>query len=161
MAKYKTIIGRYEFLELRELLSKDVPVKIDTGAYYSAINAKDINIVKKDGVDILSCIILAGHPSYPYERKFETGKFEKRSIENSFGHSEYRYVVNLKIKLANKVLVSQFTLADRSTKTFPILIGRKLLNNRFLVDTSLCHIPKQFMTKYTPKALNDEGGHVS
>jgi hypothetical protein len=47
-----------------------------------------------------------------------------------------RYVVKLQLKLGGKTIVGTFTLSDRSKKTYPILIGRKLLNRKFLVDVS-------------------------
>jgi hypothetical protein len=47
-----------------------------------------------------------------------------------------RYVVKLQLKLDDKTIVGTFTLSDRSKKTYPILIGRKLLNRKFLVDVS-------------------------
>jgi hypothetical protein len=57
-------------------------------------------------------------------------------VANSFGHREMRYVVKLQLKLGGKTIVGTFTLSDRSKKTYPILIGRKLLNRKFLVDVS-------------------------
>jgi len=40
------------------------------------------------------------------------------------------------VKVGPKVFHARFTLADRSKKIYPILLGRKLLNDRFLVDSS-------------------------
>jgi hypothetical protein len=62
--------------------------------------------------------------------------FKVVTIANSFGHEEERFEVKLKVKLGPKVFHAQFTLADRSKKIYPILLGRKLLNHRFLVDSS-------------------------
>ncbi|MBX6334782.1 ATP-dependent zinc protease, partial [Candidatus Saccharibacteria bacterium] len=55
-------------------------------------------------------------------------------VENSFGHREDRYEVKMRVKLGPKVFTARFSLADRSKKIYPILLGRKLLNNRFLID---------------------------
>lgn len=157
MAKYKTIIGRYEYLELKDFLCAEIPVKIDTGAYISSINADNIEVKEdKDGKKVLSCRLLAGHKAYPYSRDFTTSKFEIKTIENSFGHSEQRYMISLKVKIANKVFHTNFTLADRSTKTFPVLIGRSTLSGRFLVDTSLSTISKKKIEKDMPAALKED-----
>jgi len=57
-------------------------------------------------------------------------------IKNSFGHSEYRYKVKLRLKIANRIYKVSFGLADRSHNRFPILIGKSFLKNRFVVDVS-------------------------
>jgi len=63
-------------------------------------------------------------------------EYKKVVVANSFGHEEERYEVKLKVKLGPKVFHARFTLADRSKKIYPILLGRKLLNHRFLVDSA-------------------------
>jgi hypothetical protein len=57
--------------------------------------------------------------------------------------------VRLKVKMGPKVFTSAFTLADRSKKIYPVLIGRKFLNDRFLIDTSETSINRiELKSKY-------------
>jgi hypothetical protein len=131
---HKVVIGRSEILGFTDLDIRDVPAKTDTGAYRSAVHAK--NIVYDEASQTLSFELLGGHPVCgALGTTVTTKEFNIVTIENSFGDSEKRYEVKLKVKLGPKLFVARFTLADRSKKIYPILLGRKLLNGRFLVDT--------------------------
>lgn len=130
----KGIIGRVERVALPAFDIKNIPAKIDTGADLSSIWATDI--IEKDGILQFK---LFGKASKSYTGqiiKFDKPHYLLTRIANSFGHSELRYVVKLQLKLNGKLVKATFTLSDRSNKTYPILIGRKLLNRRFLVDVS-------------------------
>jgi hypothetical protein len=145
MAKYKTIIGRAELIDFPIRLLADVPAKTDTGAYLSAIHATDIKEVTRKGKKVLKFTLLGGHASYPYSREIELPHYEIKTVENSFGVKQERYAVKFKVKLAGKVFFTEFTLADRSTKVFPILLGRTFLNKRFMVDTDIAHIDRKLL----------------
>lgn len=132
---HKVIIGRSEELSFVDLDAPFVPAKTDTGAYRSAVHAKNIKVDKETGE--LSFELLGGHPVCgALSSTVTTKQFSTATIENSFGHREERYEVKLKVKLGPKVFIARFTLADRGKKIYPILLGRKLLNNRFLVDSA-------------------------
>jgi hypothetical protein len=145
MAKYKTIIGRAESIDFPVWLLVDVPAKVDTGAYLSAVHATNIKETTKKGKKVLKFTLLGDHPSYPYSREIEVSQYELKTVENSFGVKQERYSIKLKAKLAGKVFISEFTLADRSTKVFPILLGRTFLNNRFMVDTNIANIDRRIL----------------
>ncbi len=131
---HKVIIGRSEVLSFIGTAAEKVPAKTDTGAYRSAVHASNI-VLSADGV--LSFDLLGGHPVCgPMVHRITADAFTVVTIANSFGHEEERYEVKLKVKLGPKVFHARFTLADRSKKIYPILLGRKLLNHRFLVDSS-------------------------
>lgn len=114
---------------------ESVPAKTDTGAYRSAVHASNIHLDRESGV--LSFELLGGHPVCgAMTHHIETKEFSEIWVENSFGHREDRFEVKMKVKLGPKVFTARFSLADRSKKIYPILLGRKLLNNRFLVDSA-------------------------
>jgi len=143
MAKYKTIIGRAELLDFPAKLISDVPAKTDTGAYSSSVHATNIREVKdKNGKKLLKFNLLQGHPAYPYSREIETYDFSIASVESSIGAEQKRYKVEFKVRIAGKIFSTPFTLADRSTKIFPVLLGRTLLNKRFIVDTTVIHVDR-------------------
>jgi hypothetical protein len=130
---HKVIIGRSESLTFVDFGLNDVPAKTDTGAFRSAVHASEI-FVDKDGR--LHFNLLGGHPVCgSLAREVTTDKFKEVWVANSFGHREKRFEVRLKIKLGPKVFAASVTLADRSKKIYPFLLGRKLLNHRFLVDS--------------------------
>lgn len=130
----KVIIGRVEKVDLPAFGIKNIYAKVDTGADLSSLWATDI--VEKDQILRFK---LFGKASKNYTGdiiKIEKPNYLLTRIANSFGHSELRYVVKFQIKIKGKLVKATFTLSDRSNKTYPILIGRKLLNRRFLVDVS-------------------------
>ena len=132
---HKTVIGRAEELSFIAPEIPNVPAKVDTGAYRSAVHAARIKL-SKDG-KVLSFELLGGHPVCgAMSQQVETNSFKQVQIANSFGHTEVRYEVKLRVKLGPKVFLAAFTLANRSQKIYPVLLGRKMLNNRFFIDTA-------------------------
>ncbi len=150
------IIGRSEiisFVDYQQLVS--IPAKVDTGAYRSAVHADNIYV---DDAGHLHFTLFAGHPTCDnYATEIVSDKFTTVSVSNSFGDTDERYEVVLKVKIGPKIFRESFTLANRAKKIYPILLGRKLLNGRFLVDTSSCGISrKQLKTKYNISLPDDE-----
>lgn len=131
---HKVIIGRSEVLTFVGSEAINVPAKTDTGAFRSAVHASNISV---DENDVLSFDLLGGHPVCgAMAHRVEAEEYKKVWVANSFGHREERFEVKLKVKLGPKIFHARFTLADRSKKIYPILLGRKLLNHRFLVDSA-------------------------
>lgn len=129
---HKAVIGRVERVDIIEADIFKVPAKIDTGAYRTSVWASHIH--EEDGVLFFT---LLGPTSPWYSGKeLQVSNFEIVEVENSFGHKENRYSVHIKIKIGTKIVNSNITLSDRSTKIYPILIGRKLLKGKFIVDVS-------------------------
>lgn len=125
-------IGSTELISLTDQAVFDVPAKIDTGADSSAIWAT--NIREQDGV--LSFVLFDKHSPFYSGKVNKTRDYKLSSIKNSFGTSEFRYKVRLKTKIAGRVVNVRFTLADRSNNRYPVLIGRKTIAGKFLVDVS-------------------------
>jgi hypothetical protein len=136
-----------------------VPAKIDTGAYHSAVHATHIKL-STDG-KTLSFTLLGGHPVCDaFTADIKTKTFSKTRVTNSFGGEEMRYEVKLRVKLGPKVVTSPFTLTDRSKKVYPILIGRKMLNGRYVVDTAHSSVNRaELKKKYSIVfPVDEEGG---
>lgn len=133
---YKSIIGRAEPIDfLGDPDVTGVAAKIDTGAFSSSVWAT--NIREEDG-GLLFTLLGPAHEAYTGE-EVRVSKYQTVKVENSFGKSETRYGVMLKVKFCGKKITTFFTLADRSKKIYPVLIGRKMLKGRFLVDVSIGH----------------------
>lgn len=132
--KSVTTIGRAERVYIIDYFAKPLTAKVDTGADLSSIWAS--NIREQDGV--LSFSLLG--PESPFFTgeviRLQKENYSLTRVANSFGQRELRYTVKLRIKLAGRIIVATFTLADRSNKTYPILLGRRLLQGKFVVDVS-------------------------
>jgi hypothetical protein len=129
-----TTIGRIEEVELVDFGNQHIVAKVDTGADVSSIWAS--GVVEEDNT--LS-FVLFDHNSPLYTgRVIRVKKPDYRSmiIANSFGGRERRYVVKLRIRLRGRLIKAQFSLANRASKPYPVLLGRKLLHKKFLVDVS-------------------------
>jgi len=152
---HKVIIGRSEVLTFVGSEAVNVPAKTDTGAFRSAVHASNIAV---DENNVLSFDLLGGHPVCgAMAHRVEAAEYKKVWIANSFGEREERFEVKLKVKLGPKVFHARFTLADRSKKIYPILLGRKLLNHRFLVDSSETSLDRVNLKKqYGIEFPNDE-----
>ena len=150
------IIGRSEpmtFVGYEKLAA--IPAKVDTGAYRSAVHADNIYI---DDAGRLHFTLFQDHPTCAScATEVVTDKFTTASISNSFGDTEERYEVTMKVKIGPRVFKGSFTLANRAKKIYPILLGRKLLNRRFLVDSSFSGISRsELKAKYNISLPDDE-----
>jgi glutathione synthase/RimK-type ligase-like ATP-grasp enzyme len=126
------VIGTTEYIYLPDVTNDPLPAKIDTGADGSAIWASSIE--EKDGE--LSYVFFAPQSVFYTGTVFRTSEYHVVSVKNSFGEKEYRYRVKLRMKIARKTYRISFTLADRSRSRFPILLGKRFLKDRYLVDVA-------------------------
>ncbi|WP_425636081.1 ATP-dependent zinc protease [Algoriphagus yeomjeoni] len=141
------IIGRKEKISLPKLGLNLVWAKVDTGAYTSSIHAENLEVVEENGKRILRFHpLLPGHKSYTGEMvTFE--HFREKKVKNSFGHAEVRYLIETTFELAGESYSAEFTLSDRSSMRNAILLGRKILKNRFLVDVSKVNLARAYRVK--------------
>jgi ribosomal protein S6--L-glutamate ligase len=132
--KELTVIGRAEKIDLIDFKLSDISAKVDTGADTSSVWASSIE-EKEDGL----YFVLFGPKSPFYTGKvqhFTKPDYSITRVANSFGQKEFRYKVKLRITVKGRRVRATFTLSDRSLKTYPILLGRKLLHGKFLVDVT-------------------------
>jgi len=106
----KKIIGVKEKVTVKgKKAEKTVWARIDTGAGMSSI---DKTLAKKLGVG----------PIVSY-----------KVIKQAHGKSK-RGVVKASIELGGRKIRASFTLADRKHMKFDVIIGRRVLKNKFLID---------------------------
>jgi hypothetical protein len=132
MSEEKIIIGRRDVIDLPDFGIRNIRSKIDTGAYTSSIHSADVEVLQGNPNKLVFKII--GNEGE--EKEIITTDFSERMIKNSFGSIEKRFVVKTKILIFNKIFETEFSLSDRSGMKYPILLGRKFLREKFLVDVS-------------------------
>jgi hypothetical protein len=129
-----TVIGRAERIQLLDHGVSFTPAKVDTGADVSSIWASQI---KEEGGSLQFVLFAEGSQYYTGEViRIAAPNYRLARVANSFGAKEMRYIVKLRVLLHGRKLKASFTLADRSSKIYPILIGRRLLTKKFIVDVS-------------------------
>jgi hypothetical protein len=132
-SKEKLTIGRREYISLPELGLSNITAKMDTGAYTSALYCHEVR--EEKGVLIFR-LLDPSHPNYdPREHRYT--EYGQKKIKNSFGIIETRYTIKTVLKIGKRQLISVFSLTDRSDMRYPVLIGRKVLKNRFIIDVAL------------------------
>ena len=126
------ILGRYDRVDLPELGLYSIHAKVDTGAYTSSLHCHRATVTN----GVLEFILLdEEHPEFT-GLKFTFSDFEERDIKNSFGEVERRFVIITTLKIFNEDIATEFSLSNRGSLKFPILIGRKIVRNRFLIDVT-------------------------
>ena len=130
-SKKLTIIGSNALITVAGV--KNVPAKVDTGADSSSIWASDICMNPENQLEF--CLFGPESPLYT-GKKLVTSKYKVQRVRSSTGEVTVRYRVPLSIVAAGRRVQVNFTLYDRSSNNFPVLIGRKTLKNRFLVDVA-------------------------
>lgn len=125
-------IGSVELVDFPELQIQDVPAKVDTGADNSAVWASDISMDQ----GVLSYTLFAPGSSFYTGTKVQTKDFRTTAVKNSTGHTEFRYKVQLLVAIGSRRIRTWFNLSDRAGMTYPVLIGRNLLRNKYVVDVS-------------------------
>lgn len=124
------ILGRSDRVDLPELGLSNIHAKIDTGAWTCSLHCHKAEVVNGQ----LEFILLdEEHPEFT-GLKFSCKDFENRDIKNSFGEVERRFIITTSIRIFNEDITAEFSLSNRGSLKFPILIGRKILRDRFLID---------------------------
>lgn len=130
--KVKKLIGRTDIVDFPELNLFGIDIKIDSGAYTSSFHCH--SIVEEQGV--LKCQFLdPKHPKY-HEKELEFKEYTQKNVKSSNGVSEKRFIIKTKILIFKKKYSIQLSLTERGTMRFPVLLGRKFLSGKFVVDTS-------------------------
>jgi hypothetical protein len=140
MEKSKQVIGRHDKVDLPRLGLYDIDAKVDTGAYTSAIHCSQIELLEVNGKPKISFHILDARHTELSHRTFVTGNFRVKNIKSSFGQVEKRYIIKTKIVIFGRKIKTEFSLSDRESMRFPILLGRRLLRNKFIVDVTKCNL---------------------
>jgi hypothetical protein len=128
-----------------------VPAKIDTGADSSSIWASNIS-VDKNGM--LHFTLFDKNSEFYTGDVISRKAFKVAQVRSSSGHTQIRYRAELSIRLGGKRVRVLFNLSDRSKNEYPILIGRRTITGKFLVDVKRGLKKNKFATK--SRALTEE-----
>jgi hypothetical protein len=151
MTKIKNLIGRKDIADFPELDLENIAVKIDTGAYTSSIHCHHIEEKNIDGHKTISFRLLdPDHENYN-NKLYTIKKYKQKEIKSSSGHSEKRFIIYSTISLFGRTYPIELSLTERSEMKFPVLLGRKLLKNRFIIDPALSNL--SFKQKQTNKNI--------
>jgi hypothetical protein len=124
------VLGRYDRVDLPDLKLRNIHAKVDTGAYRCSLHCHRVEVVNGS----LQFILLdQEHPEFT-GMTFVFDEYDMRDIRNSFGETERRFVIVTTVRIFGEDITAEFSLCNRGSLKFPILIGRKILRDRFLID---------------------------
>jgi len=136
----KPIIGRIEKIDFPEFSIYNLDAKVDTGAYTSSLHCHHIESFDKDGQQWVRFKVLdPEHPEYE-EISYNCPIHSIRTVKSSNGQIEKRFTIKRQAKFFDKTKVIELTLTDRSEMKYPVLIGRKFLTDKYLVDVSKIYL---------------------
>lgn len=127
-------IGWREWIRLPELGDAIVKAKVDTGARTSTLHAFDISERERDGE---VRVAFSYHPTQRDEVltvHAEAPLVDRRTVTASNGQSELRYVVATEVVIDDEPIPIELTLTRRDAMGFRMLLGRRALRGRYVVD---------------------------
>jgi hypothetical protein len=128
------VIGRREFVDIPILGVNGLEAKIDTGAYTSSIHCDNLTLNYENAKPVLYFNLAPSD-----EKPFRFEDFGQKTIKNSFGEMEERFVIRVVVRIGKKKIRSTISLSNRDNMRYPVLIGRRLLKGKFLIDVKQIH----------------------
>lgn len=132
----KIVIGRIDKADFPELSLSGIDLKIDSGAYTSSIHCANIEEINVDGENFIKFTLLDPEHSLYNNKEFITKNYTSKVVKSSNGISETRFLIATEIFIFNTLFPIHLTLTERKDMKFPILLGRKFLNKKFIIDTA-------------------------
>lgn len=128
--KIKSVIGWREYVDLPEWGIHHVRAKVDTGARTSSLHVEDIEELPRGKIGFYVVLQLK-----PKRRRHVVAKSVKRGhVKSSIGHRTHRWYVQTEIKIGPVRKEVTINLVERPGMNFRMLIGRKAIEDDFLVD---------------------------
>lgn len=132
------VIGWKERVALPELGIPSLKAKIDTGARTSALHVAALRVLAEgDEGEAELEVTLAPNRRRPDRLvRARVHQIARVRVTDSGGHPELRPVIETDLVLGPVRRRVRLTLTDRSTMLFRMILGRKAIEGRFLVDVS-------------------------
>ncbi|BDQ33387.1 ribosomal protein S6 modification protein [Pseudodesulfovibrio portus] len=131
------IIGWREWLALPDLNVPAIKAKIDTGAKTSALHAFDVIPFERDGARLVSFNVHPLQGNDDIKIPCEAPLVDRRTVTNSGGDSQKRYVISTTLRIAGRSWPIELTLTNRDQMKFRMLLGRNAMTRRLIVDPQL------------------------
>ncbi len=150
MQEKKQVIGWREWVALPELNIPAIKVKVDSGARTSALHTFELNRIKKKGKDLVEFQLHPLRNRTDIVIKCRTEIIDVRSVKDSGGHAEDRYIISTKVALNNLIWEIELSLTNREDMLFKMLLGRTaLVNANLFIDPakSYCY-GKELIQEY-------------
>jgi len=136
----KVALGWREWVALPDLGLPAIKTKIDTGAKTSALHAYYTEPYQHKGVDMVKFLIHPIQKNFDFNVECHSPISDYREITDSGGHKEMRYVIESNIVVGTQQWRIELTLTNRDTMRFRMLLGRRAMQNRVIVDPDTSYL---------------------
>ena len=135
----KIIVGSEEWCSLPGLGLPAIKARVDSGAATSSLHAFNIVPFQRDGEMWISFEVHPLQSDRSVVVRHEAPVLEQRSVRNTSGISENRYVIREELVLGEQRWPIELTLTNRDAMGYRMLLGREAMVGRVLVDPEGSH----------------------
>lgn len=133
------IIGKKELISIIDLELYDLDAKVDTGADSNALHCDHIEV--EDGI-VSFTLLDEVHEAY-HGKRMSMPLYKLKKVRSSNGQLQIRPSIKVSVEFMGERYKSIISLTNRADMKLPMLIGRRFLSEKFLVDVSKEYLSKQ------------------
>ncbi len=127
-------VGWREWCALPELGLNLIKAKVDTGARTSCLHAFEVTPFTRDQEQWVAFSMHPKQKNRALINRCEARVIDQRTVTDSGGHRERRYVIETLLSLGGKQWPIELTLTNRDSMMFRMLLGRTAMTDRIIVD---------------------------
>lgn len=144
--KKQTVIGTNTTVDFTGY-AHGIAAKVDTGADSTSVWASNIRV---DEYGELRFMLFAPSSAHYTGEELVRTDYSVARVRSSNGEVQVRFRTHFSMVIGGKKMRVLCNLSDRSRNIYPVLIGRRTLHGKFLVDVTQREHPKQ------PKTVNEQ-----